>query len=100
MLRLARLLRLLIAALALSFVVGSATAGVQCATPMGMPAGCPDTHKAHDCALACAPMCAAIKPMPAQVAQPIAPMPVFSAVTTAALPTCHIGPELPPPRAG
>jgi hypothetical protein len=99
------LIRLLIAALAISFVAVSANAGVNCIVPpvdaaAAMPADCPDMPKAHDCALACPPMCAAIKDISETVAERILEPSVPATLASAFLPTRHIRPEPPPPRAG
>jgi hypothetical protein len=70
------LLGMLIAALTMFFMAGSATAAVSCASPMmeiAMPtrssSDCPGP-KSHDCALACAPMCAAVAPQLTEVSPP------------------------------
>ena len=98
-----RLVRLLLAALTLTFMAGSAMAGLHCATPIAAessstPADCPDAPSAGDCFLFCPPMCAAtverpetVAPFPTLTAGPIATNSVF-------LRRWHFGPEPPPPR--
>jgi hypothetical protein len=104
MARARRLVQLLIVALILSLAGGTAMAELGCVSPMAaeappMPADCPDAT-GDDAALSCQPMCLAIQEAPVVVAEPLHPVRDRLALVPEHLPTRHIGPEPPPPRAG
>ena len=99
-------LRMFIAAFAIFYVGASTSAASACVmTELSMPAcgsvtsDC-DSHKSHDCQLACGAMCAAVEPsiVAVTVTKPVAQ--TFSDGRQPALPAGFSGPDPPPPRMG
>jgi hypothetical protein len=106
MFRRLNLLRMILAAFAIFYVTGSASATAACAmTGMTMPAcgkatsDCAD-HQGHECQLACGTMCTAIEPSvaPMTVAKRIVQL--FVGGPLLELPTSFAGLDPPPPRMG
>lgn len=103
---------MLLAVLAAFYALGSSSAALACASPFAMgPAAtisapmpadipCQGDAVAHDCALACAPMCTAVVPELAEVTPPPQPEAISLAGETRQLTPASIRPEPPPPRMG
>ncbi|MEO6198441.1 MAG: hypothetical protein ABIO68_00680 [Sphingomicrobium sp.] len=90
--------------MAILFAFGSSSAALACVSPqmdaqvMPLKGACPDMGKAHDCALACAPMCTAMAPAAIDVegAPVLSSAPLNSQILPLAV--RRFGPEPPPPR--
>ena len=102
-----RLLGLLAVVLAAFYALGSSGAALACASPVAtmaapMPADipCQGDNKAHDCALACAPMCTAVVPALTEVTPPPLPEAVSLSGETVQLASASFQPDPPPPRLG
>ena len=99
------LFAIIAAILAMLYPAGAATAALACAVPQmsanaPKDADCDGDQKVRDCALHCAPMCAAVAvPVPEASSPDVAGPPRLSWGDEFAARLKHIGPEPPPPRA-
>ena len=98
-----RLVAIVAATAAALFGAGSTAAAVSCEAPKLTAAQCIDSRcdsspVSRDCAMACAPKCAAVVPALAPMANPGPPLAIATAIKRHQLATRHIGPEPPPPR--
>ena len=103
MIRRRALFGLIVAALAMLYTAGATTAAFACAMPSTTAAApmdpdCGDHSVHHDCALACAPMCAAIAPDPSEADTSELTVQVAFWSRSVSASAVHIGPEPPPPR--
>lgn len=87
------------------FLAGAAGAALACATPVtvmvvcGQDSDC-DRQAAHDCALACAPMCAAVEPSDSRPASLAKLVSTYFPAGARDWVLGFSGPDPPPPRMG
>lgn len=104
MVRRRALFGIIAAVLAMLYPAGAATAALACAVPQvsanaPMNHDCEGDQKVHDCALHCAPMCAAVTvPAPEALSPDVPGSPRLSWGNELPASPKHIGPEPPPPR--
>lgn len=103
MIRSRALFYLIVGALAILCTAGTTTAAFACSMPLvakGAPIDPDCGHRSadHDCALACAPLCAAVGPVPLVVdtTQATVKAAFWNRVVSAN--SLRVGPEPPPPR--
>ena len=97
---------LLLAGLAFFYALGTSGAALACASPqeaaatLSMAPGqpCHQQNKAHDCALACAPLCTAVMPQPEGVGAPQLAIAETPAAEVRQLASSDFTPDPPPPR--
>lgn len=103
MIRSRALFGFIVAALAMLYTASATSAAFACAitfTTAGAPMDpdCGDNTTHHDCALACAPMCAVIAPVPSEADTPELAVQAAFWIRIASVSAMRIGPEPPPPR--
>lgn len=103
MIRSRALFGVLVAALTVLYTAGATSAAFACAeqfTTAGAPMDydCGNNTACYDCALACAPMCAAIAPAPSETDTVGLAVPISFWNKIASVGGLHNGPEPPPPR--
>ena len=96
---------IIVAVLAMLYPAGAATAALACAVPMSanapMDDDCDGDQKIGDCALHCAPMCAAVTVLAPEASSMDVPgSPLLSWGNGLPARPKPTGPEPPPPRAG
>lgn len=96
---------IIVAVLAMLYPAGAATAALTCAVPQmsanaPMEPDCDGDQKVHDCALHCAPMCAAVTvPAPEASSSDVPGSPRLVWANELLARPKRTGPEPPPPRA-